>query len=260
MQLIIHFLISFVSTVGFGIITNIPRRALPVAGLTGALAWSGYITYGYDSLLAWLLVAGHLGTNAENIIVSSVMPLVPGVALTNSLREIMAGHMISGTVRALDALLIAAAIGGGEIDFNWPTKIIGAGLVSVAPMLVFKANWLDLALAFFVGIAGYLVAQYVGRKATATPYAKEVAGGFTSVSCYVTLTAVFVSLADQPTTQLTKTKLGSFNLQKVDEINHLSRQFVAGDVDFDDVTRQVNAIDEYAGFVLRFFPVKSRQE
>ena len=36
-----------------------------------------------------------------------------------------------------------------------------------------------------------------------------------SVSCYVTLTAVFVSLADQPTTQLTKTKLGSFNLQKV---------------------------------------------
>ena len=47
MQLIIHFLISFVSTVGFGIITNIPRRALPVAGLTGALAWSGYIAYGY---------------------------------------------------------------------------------------------------------------------------------------------------------------------------------------------------------------------
>lgn len=43
------------------------------------------------------------------------MPLVPGVALTNSLREIMAGHMISGTVRALDALLIAAAIGGGVV-------------------------------------------------------------------------------------------------------------------------------------------------
>ncbi|MGL4266735.1 MAG: threonine/serine exporter family protein, partial [Weissella cibaria] len=63
------------------------------------------------------------------------------------------------------------------IDFNWPTKILGAGLVSVAPMLVFIADWSDLGLAFFIGIAGYLTAQLVGRKATATPYAKEVAGG-----------------------------------------------------------------------------------
>jgi len=67
------------------------------------------------SMLAWLLVAGGVATSAENMIISAVMPLVPGVALTNSLREIMAGHMISGTVRALDALLIAAAIGGGVV-------------------------------------------------------------------------------------------------------------------------------------------------
>lgn len=88
-------------------------------------------------------------------------------------------QFVAGDVDFDDVTRQVNAIDEYAIDFNWPTKIIGAGLVSVAPMLVFKANWLDLSLAFFVGIAGYLVAQYVGRKATATPYAKEVAGGFT---------------------------------------------------------------------------------
>lgn len=88
-------------------------------------------------------------------------------------------QFVAGDVDFDDVTRQVNAIDEYAIDFNWPTKIIGAGLVSVAPMLVFKANWLDLSLAFFVGIAGYLVAQYVGRKTTATPYAKEVAGGFT---------------------------------------------------------------------------------
>ncbi|SJX69061.1 hypothetical protein FM131_05730 [Weissella confusa] len=88
-------------------------------------------------------------------------------------------QFVAGDVDFDDVTRQVNAIDEYAIDFNWPTKIIGAGLVSVAPMLVFKATWPDLALAFFVGIAGYLVAQYVGRKATAAPYAKEVAGGFT---------------------------------------------------------------------------------
>jgi uncharacterized membrane protein YjjP (DUF1212 family) len=63
------------------------------------------------------------------------------------------------------------------IDFNWPTKIFGAGLVSVAPMLVFEAAWQDLGLAFFVGILGYVVTQWVSQQ-TNTPYLKEAVGGF----------------------------------------------------------------------------------
>ena len=99
----------FVGIAGYLVAQYVGRKAT-------ATPYAKEVAGGFTiSLLAWLLVAGHLGTNAENIIVSSVMPLVPGVALTNSLREIMAGHMISGTVRALDALLIAAAIGGGVV-------------------------------------------------------------------------------------------------------------------------------------------------
>ena len=41
------------------------------------------------------------------------MPLVPGVALTNALRDLIAGHLISGLARMVAGTLSALAIGGG---------------------------------------------------------------------------------------------------------------------------------------------------
>ncbi len=41
------------------------------------------------------------------------MILVPGLALTNSLRDLFAGHLISGIGRGVEAVLTAVAIGGG---------------------------------------------------------------------------------------------------------------------------------------------------
>lgn len=63
------------------------------------------------------------------------------------------------------------------IDFNWPLKIIGAGFVSVAPMLLFKATWLDLGYAFFIGIFGYL-ASVLASQHIQTPYVAAGCGGF----------------------------------------------------------------------------------
>lgn len=62
------------------------------------------------------------------------------------------------------------------IDFNWWQKILGAGLVSIAPMLLFKATWLDLGLSFFVGICGYLAAHWVSDHSS-TPYINVGVGG-----------------------------------------------------------------------------------
>ena len=41
------------------------------------------------------------------------MPLVPGVAITNAIRDIMAGDFLSGTARVVEAVLIAVAIASG---------------------------------------------------------------------------------------------------------------------------------------------------
>jgi uncharacterized membrane protein YjjP (DUF1212 family) len=42
-----------------------------------------------------------------------MVPLVPGMALTNSIRDLIAGDLLSGVSRGAAASLSAAAIAGG---------------------------------------------------------------------------------------------------------------------------------------------------
>jgi uncharacterized membrane protein YjjP (DUF1212 family) len=63
--------------------------------------------------LAYLAVTFQLAQNIDNIIIGAVMPLVPGVAITNAFRDILAGHLLSGTARGTEALFVAGAIGTG---------------------------------------------------------------------------------------------------------------------------------------------------
>lgn len=62
-------------------------------------------------LLACLAVSLHWATNIDTLIVGAVMPLVPGVPLTNAMRDLVSGNLISGPTRAIEAVLTAAAIG-----------------------------------------------------------------------------------------------------------------------------------------------------
>lgn len=63
--------------------------------------------------LAILTVKVNLAGNVDHIIIGAVMPLVPGVAITNSFRDILSGDLLSGTARGIEALFVAAAIGVG---------------------------------------------------------------------------------------------------------------------------------------------------
>ena len=63
--------------------------------------------------LAMLLARLGLGINSEAVTIGTLMVLVPGMALTNAMREIMAGDVISGLNRSAEAILTAAAIALG---------------------------------------------------------------------------------------------------------------------------------------------------
>ena len=54
-----------------------------------------------------------VGHNINIIIIASVMTLVPGKAITNGIRDLMASHLLSGVSVLADALLTASAIGIG---------------------------------------------------------------------------------------------------------------------------------------------------
>ena len=64
-------------------------------------------------LLSLFLVYIGAGKELDKIIIGSVMPLVPGLAITNAIRDLMAGHLVSGLSKGADAFLTAFAIGAG---------------------------------------------------------------------------------------------------------------------------------------------------
>jgi len=53
------------------------------------------------------------GAETDKIIIGSVMPLVPGLLITNAIRDLMAGHLVAGIARGAEAFLTAFAIGSG---------------------------------------------------------------------------------------------------------------------------------------------------
>lgn len=63
--------------------------------------------------LASISVYFNIGTNLGKIISGSIMLLVPGLAITNAIRDTIEGNLVSGMARALEAFLTAVAIAVG---------------------------------------------------------------------------------------------------------------------------------------------------
>jgi len=63
--------------------------------------------------------------NVDVLIVAGVIPLLPGLALTNAARDLMAGELIAGVARGADSILTAAALAGGVC--------LGVSLMAVQP-------------------------------------------------------------------------------------------------------------------------------
>ena len=63
--------------------------------------------------LAFYTVEVGLGYELDKIIIGSVMPLVPGLLITNAVRDLMVGHFVSGLSKGAEAFLTAFAIGAG---------------------------------------------------------------------------------------------------------------------------------------------------
>ena len=69
----------------------------------------------YVSLLAAFYIQFNFSTPdmLNTIIIASVMPLVPGVLITNAVREMIRGHLMAGSIKGVEATLTAIAIGVG---------------------------------------------------------------------------------------------------------------------------------------------------
>lgn len=59
------------------------------------------------------LIWPHLSPDA--VIIGGIMPLVPGVAITNAIRDVIAGDLLSGLSRGLEAALTSVAVAMGVV-------------------------------------------------------------------------------------------------------------------------------------------------
>ena len=67
----------------------------------------------FVTFIAVLIYQLGLGHHLSEIIIGSIIPLVPGVAFTNGIRDIADQDYIAGAVRMLDALLVTFSIAMG---------------------------------------------------------------------------------------------------------------------------------------------------
>lgn len=66
------------------------------------------------TLLAMLFVSLQLADSLDKVIIASIMLLVPGLAITNAIRDTVSGDYLSGMSRTIEAFLVAVAIALGS--------------------------------------------------------------------------------------------------------------------------------------------------
>lgn len=63
--------------------------------------------------LALFSSSHHLTHNMDTVIIGSIMLLAPGLAITNAIRDTIAGDYVSGLARGVEAFLVAISIAAG---------------------------------------------------------------------------------------------------------------------------------------------------
>ena len=66
------------------------------------------------ALLALIFTNLGLSSSMDYVIIGAIMLLVPGIAITNAIRDVIGGDLVSGVARIAEAFLIAAAISSGS--------------------------------------------------------------------------------------------------------------------------------------------------
>ena len=73
----------------------------------------GFCSCALATFIAMTISSSVDSASYEPIIIGSIMIFVPGVAITNSIRDFLSGDMLSGVARMTEAVLIAVSLAAG---------------------------------------------------------------------------------------------------------------------------------------------------
>ncbi|AYW44589.1 threonine/serine exporter family protein [Tetragenococcus koreensis] len=138
MTFILQFSLSFLSSAAFGIIANIPRRALWTSGFTGAIGWIiyFYLRQSFNSIalsnFAAAFIIGCLSIFFSKkqkmpmiiFYIPSLVPLVPGGPSYEAVRAFVLGDSNVGSEKLMFVVTTAISIVGGLLMTSLVEQII----------------------------------------------------------------------------------------------------------------------------------------
>jgi len=122
-------LYAFISIVGFAVLFNIPRKAILLSGIAGALGWFVYLIFRTSlasnifASFAGAFVVGIMGEifarykkqPATIFVVPGIIPLVPGYGLYYAMLKILEKNYQEAVGVGFEAILVAIAIASAVI-------------------------------------------------------------------------------------------------------------------------------------------------
>lgn len=138
MPLYLHFIYSFISTIGFSILFNVPKKSLFYAGITGAVGWSLYVytdnitfSASFSNFIAAIIVAilGEVFARVDKkpvtvFVIPGIVPLVPGYGMYLTMINLINDDFNKAASVGIDTLFKAGAIVMGIILVSSTARII----------------------------------------------------------------------------------------------------------------------------------------
>lgn len=138
MDYYIHFIFALISTIGFSVLFNVPKKSIFYAGLTGGVGWTIYM-YIKDttlsstfSIFAASTIVGVLGELFARIdkkpvttfVIPGIVPLVPGYTIYLSMVKLINQDFYGAANLGTESVFTSGAISAGIILVTSAAKII----------------------------------------------------------------------------------------------------------------------------------------
>ncbi len=129
MPLYMHFIYSFMVTIGFSVFLNAPKSTLFPCGFVGAMGWTSFYFFNQvtknnilANFIAALLVsyiseilARKLKQPAIIFAIPGVIPLVPGLGMYNTMLYLIQNDYNNAIAKGADVLFVGGAISLGVL-------------------------------------------------------------------------------------------------------------------------------------------------
>lgn len=135
--MLIELAVSFIATLAFAVVINVPVRYLLPGALAGTIGWLIYRFFGSTNTAVFLASVG-IGLLAEGgarmfrvpvliIAVPGIIPLVPGVGAYSTMLALVKGNFIGALTTGAETLFAAGAIAVGVAVATVPLRLVWKG-------------------------------------------------------------------------------------------------------------------------------------